>query len=134
MNKIYFDINVIISLLDSKRENHFNAKKLLKKVIDNNFQVVISEDMLSTIFYIVKDKKSVLNFFKVIEQKWIISGFGNDVINEAIKVSLTNNLDFEDVVQCLCAKQNGCSFLITDDNRFFDCGIKIYNIEEFLDV
>ena len=88
--------------------------------------------MLSTIFYINKDKNQTLKFFKIIQQRWYIVPFGKSVIDDAIKLSLENNLDLEDTLQCLCAKDNGCEILITNDNKFYDCGIEIMSCEEFL--
>jgi predicted nucleic acid-binding protein len=93
---------------------------------------VISEDMLSTLFYIQKDKRKTLEFFKVIYKRWVISSFGKDVIKKAIDLSFENSLDLEDVLQCLCAKENGCDVLITNDKKFYDCDIKIMTIKEFL--
>jgi predicted nucleic acid-binding protein len=40
--------------------------------------------------------------------------------------------DFEDVVQCLAAKTNGCGVLVTNDKQFTQCGIEIMNSSEFL--
>ena len=127
---VYLDINIVIDLLDTKRTNSQSAKALLKHLTHNNIKIVISEDMLSTIFYIVKNKQAVLEFFQVIQKRWLIVSFGQDVIRDAVKLSLEKNLDFEDVVQCLCAKENGCIALITGDSAFYDCGIKKYSSDE----
>jgi len=40
--------------------------------------------------------------------------------------------DLEDALQCLCAKENNCTLLITNDKKFVDCGIEIMNYERFL--
>ncbi|BAF72496.1 conserved hypothetical protein [Sulfurovum sp. NBC37-1] len=129
---IYLDINIVIDILDTNRPNSQSAKALLKHLSYENIKIVISEDMLSTIFYIVKNKQAVLEFFQLIQKRWLISPFGQDVIKEAIKLSLAKNLDFEDTAQCLCAKENGCMALITNDHRFYDCGIKQYTSDEAL--
>ena len=130
--KVFLDTNIIIDILNSQRPNHLNATKLLENLIVNDIDIVISEDMLSTIFYIVKDKKRTLNFFNVILEDWIVISFGKKIIAIAIELSLENNLDLEDTLQCLCAKENGCYALITHDNKFYNCGIDILTTEEFL--
>ena len=94
---------------------------------------MISEDMLSTIFYINKDINQTLEFFKVITKRWEIVPFGKEVIKNAINLSLEKNLDLEDMLQCLCAKENGCNTFITNDKKFYDCGISVYNANEFLE-
>lgn len=135
LNKnIFLDTNVVVDIIDVQRQNHQSANILIKKLILNNYQIVVSEDMLSTIFYISKDKQKTLEFFKVIQKRWIISAFGNDVLHRGIEISLEKHLDLEDVLQCLCAKENGCKVLITDDNQFYDCGMNIMSINKFLEI
>ena len=129
---VFLDANIIIDLMVPLRPQHEAASALLKYLINNNYQIVISEDMLSTVFYVVKEKKQVLNFFKTIQSKWYIVPFGAEVIQNAIDLSLEKSLDLEDVLQCLCAKENGCSALITNDKKFVDCGVSIYTADEFL--
>jgi predicted nucleic acid-binding protein len=44
---------------------------------------------------------------------------------------LEKDLDLEDVFWCLCAKENDYDILITNDTKFYDCSLKILNIDEF---
>lgn len=134
MNKIFLDINVVLDLIDSTRKGHFDSQNILKYAINNDVEIVISEDMLSTIFYIIKDKKSVLNFFKVIINEWQIVPFGKNAIDEALDFCLQNGDDLEDVLQCFCAKEYGCKYLITNDKDFCSCGIECIGAEEFLEL
>lgn len=73
-------------------------------------------------------------FFQLIQKRWNIVPFGKDVIKNAIGVSLKENVDLEDVLQCLCAQENGYHILITNDTGFYDCGVSICSITEFLDM
>lgn len=130
--RIYFDINIIVDLLDTTRSGSIKSQELVKKLMLEKAEIVISEDMLSTVFYLIKNKQATLQFFKTIQARWHIVSFGAEVIKNAIEVSLEKNLDLEDVLQCLCAKENGCSVLITNDKNFYDCGILICSTEEFL--
>ncbi len=133
MKSIFLDTNIILDILDTDRSNHVNASKVLEKVIFNGYIIVISEDMLSTIFYIVKNKQAVLDFFKLIIQEWRIVAFGEEVISTAIDFCSQNQgQDFEDTLQCLCAKQQACDFLVTHDNGFIDCGITVLTAQQFL--
>lgn len=54
------------------------------------------------------------------------------MVKKAIAISLEKNLNLEDVLQCLCAKDNKCGPLITSDNSFVDCGLAIYTVGSFL--
>ena len=133
-SKIYLDTNVVADIIDETRMNHTISLKLLKYLALNNCNIYISEDMLTTLYYILKDKKEILIFFKnLVFIDWNVSAFGLDVIKSATNLSLENSFDLEDVLQCLCAKQNGCEVLITNDNKFYDCGLEIYKTVEFLD-
>lgn len=132
MTKIFFDINIVLDIIDPVRSHHSKAKELWKTLVTNQSQILISEDMLSTIFYINKDNKYTLEFFRIIQKRWQIVPFGKDVIKNAIDLSIKNNLDLEDVLQCLCAKENGCAIFITNDNKFYDCGLPIKKVDEFL--
>ncbi len=130
--KVYLDTNIVIDILDETRAGNLQVLSLLEYLIDKNIEIMISEDMLTTIFYIIKDKEKTLNFFKVIQDDWTILSFGKDLIENAIHLSMEKSLDLEDVLQCLCAKGNACEVFITNDNKFFDCGIKILTVKEFM--
>ena len=129
---VFLDTNVVLDFLDLSRGGNSKAVSLIQYLVMNDWVIVISEDMLSTIFYIDKNSDRVLNFFKKIAQQWIISPFGLEVVKKSIEISLEKKLDLEDVLQCLCAKANKCNSLITSDNKFVDCGLPIYTVDSFL--
>jgi predicted nucleic acid-binding protein len=132
--KIFLDTNIVADMIDSSRNNHFLALEFLKKSIINDYKLFVSEDMISTLYYISKDKISTLDFIKnIVLIDWEIVSFGKKIINNAIDISLEKNLDLEDALQCLCAKENNCKFLITNDKKFYDCGLEIRNLKEFLE-
>ncbi len=130
-NKIYFDTNIVLDIIDPTRKNHDKAKRLWELSAIYQYKIMISEDMLSTIFYINKDQNYTLEFFKIIYKRWEIVPFGKDVIKRAIELSLEKKLDIEDVLQCFCAKENGCNLFVTGDKKFYDCGIKIIGYDYF---
>ncbi|KYJ86217.1 type II toxin-antitoxin system VapC family toxin [Sulfurovum riftiae] len=133
MQLVYFDTNIVLDILDSKRKNHHKIEPLLQKVIENNMKIVISEDSLTTIYYIAKEKQKVLHFFSVIMEEWDVVPFGQRTIADAIALCQENEeLDFEDTIQCLCAKEMGCSYLITSDKFFVECGVKVVDVNTFL--
>ena len=132
-NKVVFlDTNVVLDILDPKRPNHAKVIELWNLLVVKKYTIMISEDMLSTIFYVNKDKKRTLDFFKMITKRWQIVSFGKDIIKNAIELSLEKSLDLEDTLQCLCAKENGCKVFVTNDKKFYDCGISLYTTQEFL--
>ena len=131
--KVFFDANILLDIVIAERKGNQYAKILWKYLVLNNIEIVISEDILTNVFYISKNKKNTLIFFELIQNRWKIIPFGGKVIGNSISLSLEKNLDLEDVLQCLCAKENGCQVLITNDQKFYDCDIKVLSAEAFLD-
>ncbi len=132
-NKIYLDTNIVADMIDSSREGHDSSIAFLKESVTENYILCVSEDMLSTLYYISKNKRATLDFFKnIIFMDWKIVSFGKEVIEHAVSLSLEKELDLEDIFQCLCAKKSECKTLITNDNEFYDCGITIVTTEKFL--
>jgi predicted nucleic acid-binding protein len=131
MRKVFLDTNIILDFLDKKRPLHLNAKKLISKLIMNDYEIVLSEDMLSTIYYINKDKVRVLEFFETIMEKWNVIPYGQSLILEAISLCQNNKgQDLEDTLQCLSAKKHECFFVVTSDEGFVDCGIEVLSYEK----
>jgi len=132
IKKLFLDTNIVLDLIDSNRKFYSDAIKIIKYAIFNSIEIVISEDMLSTIYYVNKDKTHTLNFFNIILHKWTIIPFGNKVILKALNYAKENNCDLEDTLQCFCALSNSCNLIISNDAKFVNCGIEIFTTTEFL--
>ncbi len=130
--KIFLDINVVVDFIESSRGGHQKAVELIQYLTINDYAIHISEEMLTTIYYISKNKKGVLRFLKNVLDDWQVLSFGQQLIKAGIDLSLKNELDLEDVLQCLCARETGCAVFITNDNKFYDCGMSIQNVDNFL--
>lgn len=130
--KIFLDINIVIDIIDEARASHQKAKLMLIKIIEQDYEVYISEDVITTIYYVLKGNVKVLYFFKNIMNRWNVVPFGKDVIEDSIDFSIKYNSDLEDTLQCMCAKKNGCKTFITSDKKFIDCGIEVLDYEQFL--
>ena len=126
MKNIFLDTNIILDFLDQKRLLHHKAIDLIQKLIIEDYNIHISEDMLSTIFYIGKDKEKILDFFKTIVHKWSIVPFGTSLMLEAINICQQNRgQDLEDTLQCLCAKKYKCICIVTSDKNFVNCDVEV---------
>ena len=132
-SSIFLDTNIVADMIDSARDNHELSLVLLKMLTLEGYDVFISEDMLSTLYYISNDKRATLEFFEnIIYIDWKVVSYGSDVLKKATHLALRKEIDLEDTLQCLCAKENACDLLITNDKAFVNCGIKIVNYERFL--
>lgn len=133
--KIFLDTNVVADIIDAKRVGHQRAMELVEKAIYEDFALCVSEDMLTTLFYISKEKAKTLEFFKnVVFVDWEILNFSKEILFEGVELAQDGNLDLEDVLQCLCAKHNSCTAIITNDSKFFNCGLEIFSVEQFLGI
>jgi predicted nucleic acid-binding protein len=132
MSKLFLDTNIILDFLDKQRVDHEKAKQLFKNIIVNEYSVVISEDMLSTIYYIHKNKAIVLAFFETIIKEWHVVSYGEALTLEAIQLCQEHGTDLEDTLQCLCAKKHTCDFIVTSDKTFVNCGVEIVSYEALL--
>ncbi len=131
--KIFLDTNVVADIIDAARVGHKRAIELVKKAIYDDVVLCLSEDMLTTLFYISKEKAKTLEFFKnVVFVDWEILNFSKEILVEGVELAQSGNLDLEDVLQCLCAKHGSCMAIVTNDSKFFDCGLEIFSVEQFL--
>ena len=132
MPKVFLDTNIVLDLLSEKRPSHKESALCLEKIITKDYHIVISEDMLSTIYYVSKNKMQTLAFLQTIMEDWEVVGYGESVIKKSIDFALKNSVDLEDTLQCFCAKENDCMLFLTNDKKFIDCGIETVNVETFL--
>ena len=132
-DSVFLDTNVVADMIDAKRERHPLALELLKRLMLGKYRIVISEDMLSTLYYISKDKKATLEFFEhIVFVDWDVVSFGKETLHRATQLALENSADLEDTLQCLCAAREKCGMLVTEDRRFVKCGIEILDYEKAL--
>jgi len=125
MNKIYFDTNIIIDLLDSKRMTHKDSLKLLNFYVnDNNTELFINSDSLTNIFYILRHRVK-LSFLDSIEKIENIKDMFETVsiekneIEFAIEICKNNEFkDFEDALQYICALKADCEMIVTNNKGF----------------
>jgi predicted nucleic acid-binding protein len=131
-SKVYLDANVVLDFLISDRKQHDAAIRLVAALSVSGYEVVISEDILTTVFYIAKDKEKVLEFFLSVRQRWRIVSFGEVVVAEGLELAYRDGMDLEDTLQCLCAKKEGCALIVTEDRGFVDCGVEVMDYEAAL--
>lgn len=89
--KVFFDLNIIIDIIDTDRANNQKAVALMQNLMRNGTDIVISEDSISTLYYNLRHSKQkqliLLDFLEVITQKWQLASFGVETIKKAIKYS-----------------------------------------------
>jgi predicted nucleic acid-binding protein len=131
-SKVFLDANIILDLLSQERPNHHRAKILIQRLIEKDMTVCISEDILTTVYYVAKEKDRVVAFFRTILKRWRILSFGGEVIADALAYAAEHRCDLEDTLQCFCAAKEECEMIVTEDSDFTACGVDIMNYERAL--
>lgn len=140
MKKVYIDANIMMDFLDENREYdsngnrsknfknlHETAKKLFATLVEQDYILLISEDIMTNIAYNLRHKKEAVdkfvNFLSNLEniENFQIVPFGQKVISSFADFYKRNdgNVDFEDGLQYFCALENGCEAIYTNDKSSF---------------
>lgn len=136
--KLFLDTNILIDFLDEKRANNKIAHDFFDFLFEDDYDLVISEDILTTIFYVCRKsvkRERLLNFLQMLNDDFSIVNFGEDGIKKAIDLCRENNkLDFEDVSQSICAEKENCDFIVSNDKEFPNLGVEVRTAEEILEM
>ena len=133
-NKLFIDTNIILDLLDDKRVSHNSSKKLIQTCLLDETTMAISDDILTTVYYLAQkmvERKNLLEFIRFLNENFTLLNFDKYIIDEAIEICLENGTyDFEDTLQAVCAKTNSYKNIVTNDKKFPNIeGIKLNRIE-----
>jgi len=134
-HSIFLDTNIVADMIDPKRRYHPQAMELLKRLMLGAYRIVISEDMVTTLYYISQDKQATLAFLEhIVYVDWEVVPFGTELLQKATQHAMKEVCDLEDTLQCLCAAKEGCSMVVTEDSGFVACGVKIMDYKSVLGV
>lgn len=135
MKKVFLDTNILIDFFDETRENNIHAKQLIYFLLSNDIKIVFSEDMISTIAYILKkenlDKFTYFLKSIALEKEFEIVSFGVSVINMACDYYNNNKGDFEDYLQYFTAEKENCIAIYTMDKEFTQLKIPVKRYGDF---
>ena len=130
---VFLDTNIVADMIDGGRERHNDSVRLLESLVKRQIRIVISEDMITTLFYISQDKKATLEFLlHVVYPLWSVVPYGMALIREATNSAFRGKTDLEDTLQCLCARKEGCAIVVTEDRGFVDCGVRVMDYDAAL--
>ncbi|WP_281951776.1 type II toxin-antitoxin system VapC family toxin [Nitrosophilus kaiyonis] len=123
--RIFIDANIILDIFSKDRKNHIYSKEIIKYLLEKEYELYISSDMITNIFYILKNRyklefENVLNIIENLLKIYKIVYI--DKADLDIVIILCKNkkfLDFEDALQYVCAKKEDCKFIITNNKKDF---------------
>lgn len=134
MNKIFLDANIILDMIDSDRGFATNTKATIAEYIKRGDILCTSCDIFTTVYYvcsknIAKDKvidelEKLLIFVDVLP-------IYMTTVKKALELAKNSEKsDLEDVLQYVCAFENQCSFIITNDSDFYKGDIRLINTKK----
>ena len=127
--KLFIDTNIFLDLI-LKRKCYKQSLQIFNAISNNIYSALILDITILNIDYIAKKQiKDIREFLKVLNDTFEISGANNTLISKALKIK---NNDLEDNLQYLCAKENDCNIIISNDKNFYKGDIEVLNSIEFV--
>jgi predicted nucleic acid-binding protein len=127
--KIFLDTNIFLNLL-LKRDGYKEAIMILNACSQNIFQGFICDITLLNIDYIAsKQVKNIRNFLKIVNETFTIVGLDNLMLEKALDI---DSNDLEDNAQYICAKENSCHLIVSDDRAFYKGDIIVLSSKDFV--
>ena len=137
INKIFFDANIILDMIDSDRGNIEDTRILVYKALTKGIALYTSCDILSNVYYVARQKikKALLveEMLKLIEIFEIIPIDRSVAENALLENQKNNSLDFEDLLQRECAEMTECEMIVSNDKKFISGKIKVFSTKEALE-
>jgi len=127
--KIFVDTNIFLDLI-LEREYYKESILILNAIDKNIFDGVVLDISLLNIDYIAKKQvKDIREFIDLINKSFLVLGADNNSFTKALEI---DNNDLEDNLQYVCAKNEKCELIITNDKSFYSNDIKLYTSYEFV--
>ena len=126
--KLFVDTNIFLDVL-LERENYTYSLKVLNSCANDIFEGVIADITLLNIDYIArKQTNNIQDFLEIVNDNFNVIGADNKMFKEAFEI---DNLDLEDNIQYLCAKNSECNVIVTNDKLFYQGEVDILSSQEF---
>lgn len=123
---IFIDANVVLDLFEDKRPFYKDSTYVLSQFIANpTYKLFISSDMVSNIFYILKNHykygfDNTLGVIEKIAEIFNVYGVTSDDVSSSIEICKQHIFkDYEDALQYICAINSDCSLIITNNPKDF---------------
>ena len=128
--KIFIDTNIFLDLI-LKREYYKEAMIILNSVEKKLFEATVLDITILNIDYIAKKQvKDIREFLKLLNNLFIVVGATNEMIEFALNLK---NIDLEDNLQYICAKNSDVKCIITNDKNFYAPDMELINSADFIE-
>jgi len=133
---IFIDANIFIDSKDSTRKSYEECFKIIPFLLQNDFKIFTSCDLMTTIYYILSkiDKIKALDDIEQINKICKVIEFSNEEVRQTCKLMKenTNYKDFEDTIQYVLAKKENCNVILSNDKGFFSDDIQVFTSTQYI--
>ena len=127
--KIFLDTNILLDLL-LQREKFEEAMIIFNSIEKGIHEGVVLDITLVNVEYISRKQEiDTKEFLKLMVENCKVVGADNNLSMEALNL---NNNDFEDSLQYVCAKNEMCEQIITNDKGFYLGELEVLGSSEFV--
>jgi predicted nucleic acid-binding protein len=126
--KLFLDTNIFLDLL-LQREGAEQAETLLNAIEIGLHDGIVLDITLVNIDYVAKRQNvDAKLFLSLIIKHFKVVGMNNALSLEALEIESS---DFEDALQFVAAKSEGCEAIISNDKRFYSHNIPVVTSSDF---
>ena len=138
IEKIFFDANIILDMIDIDRGNIQKARTLVYTALVNDIELYTSCDILSNVYYVAHKKlgkEIVVDEMLRLLEIFDIVPIEKSLAKNALLANRSDlSLDFEDLLQSYCAETVECDLIVTNDKRFAKGKVKHLSLNEALNI
>lgn len=128
--KILLDCDVLLDVMLGREDFPPDSMRVLDECETGAFHGAIAWHTLANAYYLADDEKKALKFFEDLLSFVDVAGGGTELALEAIRSGMSN---FEDALQCACAKQFEADFIVTRNLKDYKrSSIKAISPSEFI--
>lgn len=131
MQKIFLDTNVILDFV-LHRDGEIQAMDILQMGEDEKISLCTSFLSMANIAYILRKlpQKELYRMLSLLTSMFDVLPMTKEYFTKALQIE---NVDFEDVLQYVCAKENKCDVIVTSNKKhFLFSEVQICSPNEFL--
>ncbi len=134
IKKIFLDANIILDMIDIDRGNLEKTRAFVLCALEKGLILTTSCDILSTVYYVAKkqiEKNILLQELTILMDILDIDAIDKEVIMIALHKNREDiRLDFEDVMQSVCAVMGSSDIVVSNDKTFFSEDILVLTLDE----
>jgi predicted nucleic acid-binding protein len=138
IEKVFFDANIFNDIFDDKRTTHTVSKRAFAGALKAKLKIYTSCDIATNIYYITARYTSRENALDAIESIKIMATilpFAEKELSAAIDLMRedADYVDFEDSIQYIMARNEGCDVIVSNDKNFVSKEIFCLSSEQFVE-